>query len=151
MVLITKETLFSFNNNKSKRVLQHKLFSTVNSRNFILFLLVTVLWLSVIVVFIHGVFLVLKWIKWVLSRLNDSKLTLNHAFSCTNTCLSSVWKISRFGFVTKTLVSPAKKLVMNFCLEIEVHTSKKALSKDGSLWDNFGHFTPLWIDLLTTI
>ena len=58
----------------------------------------------------------LNWIKWVLSKLKNSKLDLNHLFSYAKTILRSLCNWLLLGLVIKALVSSANKIGRALCL-----------------------------------
>jgi hypothetical protein len=113
----------------------------VTLRNFIICTLLTVLWLLVILTFIKGVLLVLKWIKCVLSKLTDSKLILSHVFKSVKISLTLIWKILWFKFVTKTLVSSAKRIGDEFLFRIMGRSLRYTKKRNGPGMDPCG--TPL--------
>jgi len=55
---------------------------------------------------VNVIFLV-QWMKYVLSKCKESKLALNHLFSCPETTLRSLWNWILFGLVINILVSSA--------------------------------------------
>jgi len=69
------------------------------------------------------VFFVLKWIKSVLSNLNDDKLKLRHLFICSNPGLMLDLKSTIFELIIATVESSAKRI----CNEFPIHIFGKLL------------------------
>ena len=62
------------------------------------------------------IFLVINCIKHVLSKFYNNKLTLHYSLTCSNTVKISVFKSVALEFVIITLLSSAKRTVLDLLL-----------------------------------
>jgi len=97
-------------------VFQERLLLTYSPRNFVSFAILICSSSYLISASEVHLLALLNWIKWVLSKLKNSKFYLNHLFSCAKTILRLLCNRLLIGLVIKILVSLANKIGRALCL-----------------------------------